>query len=85
MSNNPQAVVAVKEEHVIIDGVWLKKTTAVVATEQGLVRWHWKCSLSFDVTSSDVKMDQFTAIKSGFPFKPCEVDFVYSWKRWFFR
>ena len=37
MYNNPQAVVAVKEEHVIIDGVRLKKTTAVVATEQGLV------------------------------------------------
>ena len=37
MDNNPQAVVAVKEEHVIIDGVRFKKTTAVVATEQGLV------------------------------------------------
>ena len=35
MSNNPSAV-AVKEEHIIIDGVQLK-TTAVVATEQGLV------------------------------------------------
>ncbi|RMX47229.1 hypothetical protein pdam_00012900 [Pocillopora damicornis] len=37
MSNNLQAVVAVKEEHVIIDGVRLKKTTAVVATEQGIL------------------------------------------------
>ena len=36
MSNNPSAV-AVKEEHIIIHGVQLKKTTAVVATEQGLV------------------------------------------------
>ena len=35
MNNNPQAVVAVKEE--LIDEVRLKKTTAVVATEQGLV------------------------------------------------
>ena len=30
MNNNPQAVVAVKEEHIIIDGVRF-------ATEQGLV------------------------------------------------
>nr|XP_058945687.1 uncharacterized protein LOC131773761 [Pocillopora verrucosa] len=37
MDNNPQAVVAIKEEHVIIDGVRLKKTTAVVATEQGIL------------------------------------------------
>ncbi|CAH3109309.1 unnamed protein product [Pocillopora meandrina] len=37
MSNNPQAVVAVKEEHVIIDGVRLKKKMEVVATEQGLL------------------------------------------------
>ena len=35
MNNNPQAVVAVKEE--LIDEVRLKKKTAVVATEQGLV------------------------------------------------
>ena len=35
MNNNPQAAVAVKEE--LIDEVRLKKTTAVVATEQGLV------------------------------------------------
>ena len=35
MNNNPQAVVAVKEE--LIDEVRLKKKTAVVATEQGFV------------------------------------------------
>ena len=35
MNNNPQAIVAVKEE--LIDEVRLKKKTAVVATEQGLV------------------------------------------------
>ena len=35
MNNNPQAVVAVKEE--LINEVRLKKKTAVVATEQGLV------------------------------------------------
>ena len=35
MNNNPQAVVAVKEE--LIDEVRLKKKTAVAATEQGLV------------------------------------------------
>ena len=37
MSNNPQAIVAIKEEHIDIDGVRLKKKTTVVATEQGLV------------------------------------------------
>ena len=37
MSNNLQAVVAVKEEHIIIDGVRLKKKMEVVAIEQGLV------------------------------------------------
>ena len=35
MNNNPQAIAAVKEE--LIDEVRLKKKTAVVATEQGLV------------------------------------------------
>ncbi|PFX27352.1 uncharacterized protein LOC111327725 [Stylophora pistillata] len=37
MSNNPQAIVAIKEEHIVIDGVRLKKKTAVVATEQGVI------------------------------------------------
>nr|XP_058945685.1 uncharacterized protein LOC131773759 [Pocillopora verrucosa] len=36
MNNNPQAVVAVKEEHIIIDGVRLKKKMEVVAIEQGI-------------------------------------------------
>ena len=37
MNNNPQAVVAVREFEELIDEVRLKKKTAVVATEQGLV------------------------------------------------
>lgn len=37
MNNDPQAVIAIKEEHVIIRGVEMTKETAIVATEQGLV------------------------------------------------
>ena len=36
MNNDPQAVIAIKEEHVIIGGVEMTKETAIVATEQGL-------------------------------------------------
>ena len=35
MNNNPGAVIAVKEERVIIGGVEMTKKTAIAATEQG--------------------------------------------------
>ncbi|PFX27353.1 uncharacterized protein LOC111327726 [Stylophora pistillata] len=37
MSDNLQAIVAIKEEDIVIDGVRVKKKIAVVATEQGVM------------------------------------------------
>ena len=67
MNSNLQAVEAIKEE--LIDEVPLENKTQVVATEQVLVQlMTLKCSQSFDLTSSVMQVDQFTAMRSGFLF-----------------
>ena len=67
MNSNLQAEEAIKEE--LIDEVPLENKTQVVATEQVLVQlMTLKCSQSFDLTSSVMQMDQFTAMRSGFLF-----------------
>ena len=67
MNSNLQAEEAIKKE--LIDEVPLENKTQVVATEQVLVQlMTLKCSQSFDLTSSVMQMDQFTAMRSGFLF-----------------
>ena len=67
MNSNLQAEEAIKEE--LIDEVPLENKTQVVATEQVLVQlMTLKCSQSFDLTSSVMQVDQFTAMRSGFLF-----------------
>ena len=69
MNSNLQAEEAIKEE--LIDEVPLENKTQVVATEQVLVQlMTLKCSQSFDLTSSVMQVDQFTAMRSGFLFNP---------------
>ena len=64
MNSNLQAEEAIKEE--LIDEVPLENKTQVVATEQVLVQlMTLKCSQSFDLTSSVMQVDQFTAINLG--------------------
>ena len=67
MNSNLQAEEAIKEE--LIDEVPLENKKQVVATEQVLVQlMTLKCSQSFDLTSSVMQVDQFTAMRSGFLF-----------------
>ena len=67
MNSNLQAEEAIKKE--LIDEVPLENKTQVVATEQVLVQlMTLKCSQSFDLTSSVMQVDQFTAMRSGFLF-----------------
>ena len=70
MNSNLQAEEAIKKE--LIDEVPLENKTQVVATEQVLVQLitQKKGSQSFDLTSSVMQMDQFTAMRSGFLFNP---------------
>ena len=64
MNSNLQAEEAIKKE--LIDEVPLENKTQVVATEQVLVQlMTLKCSQSFDLTSSVMQVDQFTAINLG--------------------
>ena len=69
MNSNLQAEEAIKKE--LIDEVPLENKTQVVATEQVLVQLiTQKISQSYDLTSSVMQMDQFTAMRSGFLFNP---------------
>ena len=67
MNSNLQAEEAIKKE--LIDEVPLENKTQVVATEQVLVQLiTQKISQSYDLTSSVMQVDQFTAMRSGFLF-----------------
>ena len=67
MNSNLQAEEAIKVE--LIYEVPLENKTQVVATEQVFVQLiTLKISQSYDLTSSVMQMDQFTAMRSGFLF-----------------